>query len=63
MPDVPPCLRFEHRAQSMSVIRSMGVLSHIDMPVRELLVKLANEVDDLRGKLAAAQTEAAQSAE
>lgn len=41
-------LRFERRDQSMSLIRAMCTLTHIDRPVRELLVKLANEVDALR---------------
>lgn len=39
------------RPQSMSLIRSMRVLPHIPLGVRELLVKLANEVDYLRNAL------------
>lgn len=46
--DVPTDLRFENRTQSMGLIRGLAYISNIDRSARELLVKLANEVDDLR---------------
>lgn len=45
---VAPDLRFDSREQPMSLIRAMCELTHLPVAVRELLVKLANEVDDLR---------------
>jgi hypothetical protein len=58
--DVKSDLRFEHRTQSMSLIRGMHLLPHLSIEVRELLVKLANEVDDLRNQLAAADSRIAE---